>query len=84
MRSAGSLGYEFLRKFYYLDLVRDDLIKCILYRHNEQYCGFVVFTAYPQSFIKTGKRKHPFKLACLVCKEPAFAPQPYPSRYGRK
>jgi len=59
------LGNIFMTKFYYRDLIKDGLIKCNLYRQNDDYVAFAVYTEYPFTFMAEGKRRHFLRL-CLI------------------
>lgn len=60
------LGIQFMAHFYYTKLVKDGLIKCDLYEHDEKYVAFLAYTKYPFTFMKEGKRRHPLYLPFLM------------------
>lgn len=59
------LGDYFMTHFYFTKLVEMDRISCDLFIHDGEYVGFIVFTKYPDSFMRDGIRRHFFSL-CLV------------------
>jgi ribosomal protein S18 acetylase RimI-like enzyme len=63
---AGMLGRAFLTEFYFLDLIRDGEMECLLYASQGRYVGFAQYTDNPFGFIRNGVRRHFFKLSVLV------------------
>lgn len=63
---VSQLGFRFMTKFYYSKLVKDKLIACDLYFHEEKYVGFIAYTKYPFTFMQEGKRRHLFYLIFLL------------------
>ena len=60
------LGKGFMNNFYYKDLVRQNIIKCLVYIEKETVVGFVVTTKYPQNFMSKGIIRSPIKLASTL------------------
>lgn len=60
------LGFLFMTRFFYRQLVKDGLIGCYLYRLGNQYVGFVSFTETPHSFMSEGKRRHFVRLSFIL------------------
>ncbi len=56
------LGRRFLTEFFFTDLVRDGLIRTILYLRDGNAVGMVTYTAYPASFMAQGARNHPLRV----------------------
>lgn len=52
------LGRLFLERFCYSVLVRDGLIKLVLYEVNGRPAGFIAYTSYSNTFMRTAIRKH--------------------------
>lgn len=63
---AGKLGEFFLKNFYFSCLPKLGLIDCLLYEVGGKFIGFIVYTALPYTFIKTGTNAHFFRLALTV------------------
>lgn len=63
---AGVLGRTFLTEFYFLDLIRDGEMECLLYSSEGRYVGFALYTENPFGFIRNGMRRHFIKLGFLV------------------
>ncbi len=63
---AGVLGRRFLTEFYFLDLIRDGEMECLLYSSPSRYVGFALYTENPCGFIRNGVRRHFVKLALLA------------------
>ena len=63
---AGVLGRRFLTEFYFLDLIRDGEMECLLYSSQGRYVGFSLYTDNPFGFIRNGVRRHFVKLGVLV------------------
>ncbi len=63
---AAVLGKHFLTEFYFLDLVRDQELECLLYSHHGKYVAFALYTENPFGFIKKGIRRHFAKLSWLT------------------
>lgn len=61
-----NLGPEFMKKFYYRELVRSGLIRCDLYRHGGRYVALSSYTEYPYTFMALGAKKYFFYLVCLL------------------
>ncbi len=60
------LGEVFMRKFYYPLLIKDDLMKCDLYKYEGEYIAFSVYTKQPFTFMSTAQKRHFFKLAIIL------------------
>ncbi len=62
------LGNEFMTKFYYTKLIKDDLIRCVLCKHRNQYVGFLAYTKHPCNFMLEGKKRYFLYLSFLIFK----------------
>lgn len=60
------LGFLFMTRFFYSQLVKDGLIHCLLYHVDGKYVGFLSFTERPFSFMREGQRRHPVRLALIL------------------
>jgi ribosomal protein S18 acetylase RimI-like enzyme len=60
------LGFLFMTRFFYSQLVKDGLIQCLLYRHGGRYVGFLSITEKPFSFMEEGRRLHLVRLALIL------------------
>lgn len=58
-----ALGERFLRRFFYVKLVEDELIGVTLCRHEGRIVGFISYTADPRGFMGRGI-KHNFLFLC--------------------
>jgi len=71
------LGWMFMTRFYYTQLVKDELIRCYLYRLDGEYVGFLAVTDQPLSFMGEGVRRHYVRLALILalslCQKPSRA-----------
>ena len=55
-----------MNNFFYKDLIRQNLINCLVYIEKETVVGFVVTTKYPQNFMSKGIIRSPIKLASTL------------------
>ena len=69
------LGYQFMTKFYYSKLIKTELIKCDLYKHEDKYVAFSVYTKYPFTFMEEGKRRFFLYLCYLISKSVIMDPR---------
>ena len=60
------LGWIFMTRFYYTQLVKDGLIRCYLYRLDGEYVAFLAVTDKPLSFMSEGVRRHYVRLAAVL------------------
>src|SRR5688572_23658279 len=60
------LGFLFMTRFFYSQLIRDGLVHCYLYRVDGEYIGFLSFTERPYSFMSEGRRRHLVRLALIL------------------
>ena len=60
------LGNKFITSFYYTRLVKDNLIRCELYRYKGKYVAFSVCTEFPFTFMKDGIRRNVLYLSLLM------------------
>ena len=68
------LGYLFLSKFYYRELVRHELIDVYLYRREGEYAGFISCTNQPFTFMRKGLARGFFRIALLLVASVAAKP----------
>jgi len=67
------LRQELLRHYFYTDLVRDGLVRCVLARKDGKIISYFAYTPKPNTYQKEGRRKHLLHiywitLRCLVCR----------------
>jgi ribosomal protein S18 acetylase RimI-like enzyme len=68
------LGIFFMKKFYYYNLIRDNLIDGYLYKYDNKYVGFIVCTVHPFNLIKLGLKRSPCKLMSVIALSIIFNP----------
>jgi len=57
------LGNEFMEGFYYKQLIKYNLINCLICIEKDEVIGFIVFTKFPKDFMLNGIIKSPIDLA---------------------
>jgi len=68
------LGYLFLSRFYYRELVKDHLIDVYLYRRQGEYAGFISCTNQPFTFMRKGLTRNFLRLFVLLAVSVALKP----------
>jgi hypothetical protein len=67
-------GDYFMTHFYFTELVELDLITCDLFAHEGKYVGFIVYTQYPDSFMREGIRRRFIPLCLALARSIASNP----------
>ena len=62
------LGESFMTEFYYSELIKNDLIKCLTFVKENKVREFIVITMFPESFMLMGIKKAPIKLIINIFK----------------
>lgn len=60
------LGERFLRQFYYVRLIEDELVRCRVCQSERGIVGFAAYTAQPFDFMSVGLRNHFLTLTGLM------------------
>jgi ribosomal protein S18 acetylase RimI-like enzyme len=60
------LGRHFMTGFYYNRLIKDDLVRCDLYKCKDQFVGWILYTKHPFTFMDEGKRRNFFFLGLIL------------------
>ena len=60
------LGPRFLREFFYSQLVKDDLLGCLICRVDGKVVAFLSWTTRPSDFVSVGIKRHVVKLSWIM------------------
>ncbi|MEO6445124.1 MAG: hypothetical protein ABIZ91_03640 [Gemmatimonadaceae bacterium] len=68
------LGPRFLREFFFSQLVRDDLLGCLVCRVDGKVIAFLSWTNHPSDFVGRGIKRHFVSLAWIMVRSIAARP----------
>ena len=68
------LGPRFLREFFFSQLVKDDLLGCLVCRVEGRVIAFLSWTNHPSDFIGRGIKRHFLSLSWIMLKSIAARP----------